>query len=349
MNILPKAGPTIVPTPSAKTESQAAARERAIALLTAKVTPKVPQTQETPVLNPTKVTAEELSAIAPKAEPKEEVPETIDQNDTSVETKLDEEAAKPEAEKEQLSSQFAVLARKEKALRAQVQKLNADREAFKAEQATKQDYKSAFDESKYVSRERLSTDLLNTLLESGVSFDQLAQTVANPPPPQDPATKAYITKLEARLAAIEEKSGKVEQNFQDQQNNSYKQALNQIKSEASNLVKSDPAFETIQATNSVDDVVDLIEQTFKKDGVLLTVEEAATEVESYLVEEAMKIARLKKIQSRLQPSAQNANPPKATDVADKKQMKTLTNSVNASRPLTSKERAILAFKGELKK
>ncbi len=99
------------------------------------------------------------------------------------------------------------------------------------------------------------------------------------------------------------------------------------------------------------DVVDLIEKTFKEDGILLTEDEAAQQVEDYLTEEAYKLANLKKIQKRLQTSSAStstsATPAKSAETPKQSQpMKTLTNAVGTSRQLTSKERAILAFKGE---
>jgi hypothetical protein len=124
--------------------------------------------------------------------------------------------------------------------------------------------------------------------------------------------------------------------------------MKQIRNDVNMLVKHDPQFETIKATNSIGDVVELIEKTFNEDGVLLTVEEAAQQVESYLVDEAIKLARLAKIQQKLAP-APKAEASKATGTPEKQSMKTLTNSVNSSRTLSARERAILAMQGKLDK
>ncbi len=343
-SIAPKASASIQNPPGAQAQAPSDARSRAIAKLMAPA-----QAQETPVPDPSNVAVEDLSAIAPS-----QVSDEQGQKDTVESASADEaeapkaEDTKPKAE-EPLSTQYAVLARKEKALRAQVQKFNSEREAFKAQQeaAKANPSKPEFDQSKYISKDRLSTDTLNALSEAGLTYEQITQLMLNPPPAQDPATKAHIQKLEAKLQALEDKQGNVQKNFEDQQTQSYNQALAQIKNEATRLVSSNADFETIKETGSVGDVVDLIERTFKEDGILMTVEEAAKEVEDHLVEEAMKITRIKKIQQRLQPAA-SASTPKSSGIPEKQPMKTLTNSVGASRPLTAKDRAILAFKGQLK-
>ncbi|MDE2106538.1 MAG: hypothetical protein KGL39_55500, partial [Patescibacteria group bacterium] len=107
---------------------------------------------------------------------------------------------------------------------------------------------------------------------------------------------------------------------------------------------------TIRATNSVKDVVDLIEQTFKEEGRVMDVEEAANEVENYLLEEIEKLTRIEKLKKRME--AKPAATPKSDEQTPQKKqpqtMKTLTNAASSSRQLSAKERAILAFKGELK-
>ena len=134
---------------------------------------------------------------------------------------------------------------------------------------------------------------------------------------------------------------------ENQQTDAYKQAITQIRSDTKKLVTASEEFEAIANTNSVDDVVELIERTFKQDGTLLTVEEAAKQVEDYLVEEAFKLTKLKKIQQRLA-TAQKPAEPKLEPTKQPQTMKTLTNAVSSPGKLSVRERAIAAFKGELK-
>ncbi len=81
-------------------------------------------------------------------------------------------------------------------------------------------------------------------------------------------------------------------------------------------------------------------------------EEAAKEIETYLLDEAMKLAGLNKVKQRLKPAAPQAATEKPPGEPASKQSQakpTLTNAMSATRPLTPKERAMLAFRGELKK
>ncbi len=99
----------------------------------------------------------------------------------------------------------------------------------------------------------------------------------------------------------------------------------------------------------------LIEETYQKDGILLSVEEAAQEVENYIVEQGLnKLSKIEKIKKRLAENSGAVNPPakqvKTETQAnpEKTQMKTLTNASSGARKLSARDRAILAFKGELK-
>ncbi len=192
---------------------------------------------------------------------------------------------------------------------------------------------------------------MNVLNELGVTYEQLTNLALNAPSPQDSAREAAFNKLQAEIKAIKEGQEADRKAYQDQQVNAYNQAINQIRSDVTQLVKSDSNYEMVKETNSIKDVVDLIEQTYKKDKVLLTVEQAAQEVEEYLIEEYSKIAKLGKIQKKLQPVATKPAEPKKQQTIDQSQkqsqpMKTLTHSISTPAKLSARDRAILAFKGE---
>ena len=331
MNIIPKDGPAVMNPAGATAAPQMNARERAIARLT-----QAPvNAQETPVANPNRISAEELSAIRTPSKPVqtdniEEAPKATEATDES---------------REPLSAHYARLARREKELRAEAQKLQRDREAMKAAQEAAKP--ADVDTSKFVSREDLLKDPFSVLNELGLTYDQLTNSALNQPKPEELRIQKLEQELRNELRAVREAQDKASRDASDMQTRSYQQAVDQIRNEAKSLVTSDPsAFEAISATNSINDVVELIETTFKEEGVLMSVEDAAKAVEDYLVEEAMKFAKMKKIQNRLSPAA----PVKAAAVAPaaNKDLRTLTNNVSSSRPLSAKERAILAFKGELK-
>lgn len=330
-NTTPKSGPTIT------TPQGVSARDRAIEAF--KAAQQTSTAQETPVQNPNNIKAEELSAIKASSEKTEE---KIEQQDTNEDSKASEDT---KAKDTHLSPQYAQLARKERALRAQAQELKAKEDAFKArEEAIKA--KEAEYQANYIHKDKFKTNGLDALAEAGLSYDQLTDLILNSAnraeeSPQDSAFKA----LQAEIKAIKDAQEAARRSYEEQQKAQYEQAVTQIRNETQQLVEDNPEFEAIKATNSIDDVVELIERTFHQTGKILAVEDAAREIEAYLAEEAYKLAQLKKIQSRLKP-VENKQEVKEVKKDEQKQnsMKTLTNAVGASRPMTARERAIAAFK-----
>lgn len=336
--------------PTTNVSAATEARAKAIAMLTPKA-PDVPQ-----VANQTQVSPEEFSAVKAPSRPQ------IDTSPSDEETQVLETTSEEPQEEQQpkkveppVSSQHALLARKEKALRAKQlqmeQQFKAREEALKARESEFSSKSSQVDLSKYIPRDQLKTQTLRTLAEEGISYDELTQQIINQAP-TDPRTEAHIARLEAQIAKLEESTKNNQENANKQQQEAYKAAVHQIRMDAKSLVNSDPTFELVKATGSINDVVELIEKTFQQDGIVMTVEDAAQEVENYLVVEAEKLARLSKIQNRLKPVAKapinsNAQTPQPTP-KQTQPMKTLTNASASSRQLSARERALLAFRGELK-
>lgn len=337
MQIVNKDGATIVAPPST------AAKERAIAAFMQPNTPA----QQSPVSNPTNVAPEEMGAIRQH--------DSEDRRTINNESPVSESSkAETKVTDEQISSQYAVLARKEKQLRLRDQQLRKQEAAIKVQEEARLEALKpkapTLDESKYISKEKLTQDPFSVLAELGLTYDQLTQLAINAPKPEEIALNNKIKYLEDQIKGLKGEQETTKKSFEEQQQTSYKQALNQITNDVTQLVNSDPNLEMVKATRSVRDVVELIEKTFNEDGVLMSVEDAASEVENYLVEEAMRLAKSKKIQQRLQPKAASTTQ-QATKTTDPKQsqLKTLTNSVSSSRKLTSRERAMLAFEGKLNK
>ncbi len=309
---------------------------------------QVPQStaQEHPVHNPNQVSVEELGAIRQKAAP-------VEDNGGDVDAPVATEPEKPK-EDPALSRQFAQLARQERALRAKQQQQDQafkQREAELAAREAALTGKSTFDPNEYIPRSRLKQDALSALEEAGVTYDEVTQQVMSRQP-TDPRVNATISRLEAKIAQLEQANDNNQKSYQEQQQAQYQAAVKQIELDTRQLVKNDPNFETIKATGSVKDVVELITQTYEKDGVLLTVEEAAQQVEDYLMEEAMKVTRIGKIKARIEQANASSKPsdvkPQATQKQTQPGMKTLTNATSSSRQLSVRERAIAAMEGRLK-
>lgn len=344
-----KENPGTVNSPGSRTSQEKTAREKAIQALmghSGQGQPAVP--------NQNNISAEEVKAVAaPESTPSVEQ-STISEASVSESAPISE-APKVEVEtksdpaKDPLSNHYAALAKRERALRAKQAEMKAKEDSMALQEAAWKSKEQEYS-SKYISKDRLREDPLSLLAEEGLSYEQLTELALKGPSSEDRQVNQEIKALREELKRIREDQDSSKKNLEEQQKNSYKQALKQISNEARQLIATNPEFETIQSTNSVADVVDLIEKTFNEDGVLLSVEDAAKQVEDYLVEEAMKLAKLKKIQERMK-SASSPTPaksPAATAPAEQPKMKTLTNNMGTSRQLSARERALLAFKGELK-
>src|ERR1019366_8155992 len=254
------------------------------------------QAQEHPVKDANNVSVEELGAIKSQAQPSDKTPDS--------EAPQSPEAADSEKAKEDpaLTRQFEQLARQERALRAKAQQQDQALKAREAalvarEQALTQ--APAFDPKNYIERSRLQQDALGTLEAEGLAtYDDIAQRAISRQP-IDPQLQQTINSLKAQINELKAANETSQKSYPEQQQASYKAAVKQIGMDAAQLVKSDPvAYEAITKTGTVREVVKLIEYTYNKDGVLMTVEEAAQEVENYLVEEnygmATKIDKIKK-------------------------------------------------------
>lgn len=331
--------------PSDPNQGMESARTRAINSLKAKMSENAPRAPEAIALAPS-----EQHSHASSSESVESG--QIDSNESASVAPEAVQAAEPaKAKEDPLSTQYAILARKEKAIRAKVQELKAKEDALKAQELASKD-KSEPNQSRsddFDLKSRLVKDPMSVLNELGITYDQLTNSAAAQPTFEELRLSKLETELKAEIKALRDAQDNTKKSFEERDKQSYDQAISQITNEAKALVMSNPDFETIKETGSLNDVIDLIKQTFESDGILLTVEEAAREVEDHLVEEVMKTIKIKKIQQRLQPAAKASEAEKPQDQAPKSQtMKTLTNAVASTRPLTAKERAILAFRGESK-
>ncbi len=248
-------------------------------------------------------------------------------------------------EQQQLSRQFAQLARQEKINR---QKFLQQDQALKAREAALQAKESqtptAPDYSNHISKDLFRKDPLGALQQAGLSYDEVTQQFLNPTT-VDPRLQSHIEGLEEKLKTFEDKFGSLEKSAQERETQAYNSALKQIEVDTKALVAADDTYEMIKATRSEKDVVQLIKETFDKDGTLLSVEEAAQEVEEYLLEEAYKLSNTNKIKAKLAAVAPKPTVVQQPTQPQKTQMKTLTNAQSSTRQLSSRERAIAAFNG----
>lgn len=343
----PVAKPSLASENNANTSAAAqSARERAIARLMGSAPQgEVPNEAKVPVQESEAVSTQDISSIAPAAA-------SLEGQTATNEAVSESASATEKSTDEPLSPQYAVLARKEKALRAkaqaQEQAYRAKEEALAAREAALKAKETEY-QSDYVPKERLKTDAWSVLNELGLTYEELTQAALNQSQ-VSPAQKAEMQALKAEIQALREESKKTQSSIQDQQTNAYKQAVAQIRKDATALVESDTVnYEAIHKSGSIDEVVNLIERTFKEDGVLMSIEDAATEIENYLIEESLKFAGFEKVKKKLQPQPTPPQQTKAPSAPQSQPTKTLTNGMGGTRKLSARERAILAFKGESQK
>lgn len=351
MKVTPVHSPHAVAPVQQNPQAAASAKARAVAMLTQQA-PTQGQQQEHPVQNPSQVSVEELSAInrpiAPVA-------------DTHQDAQGDEQIADPtpEAPKPQedpaLSRQFAQLARQERTLRAKEQQKQQEWKAKDAELTAREAaiQPSKPDLTNYISVDQLKRDAYGTLVKHGISYDEVSQQALTHQP-VNPQVQAHIEALEAKLAKLESLTETSQKTYQEQQQAQYQAAVHQIETDVVQLVKADPStYEVIAKTGkgAIKEVVKLVVDTFNKDGILMSVEEAAQEVEDFMTERSFKtLSQIDKIKKRM---AEASATTKQSDVKQQTQpkqtqMKTLTNAVGSTRQLTVRERAIAAMEGRLK-
>lgn len=238
-----------------------------------------------------------------------------------IDNNVESTKASPEASRELEDARFAAFERQERAMRKARQELEREKAQWKAEQASL--------------RDKLQANPLQFLSENGITYDKLVELQLNQPN-VDPNQEL----IEKRLRDIENSTmQKVEQRLIEKAQAERQAAVQQFRSDVNFLVDSDPAFETIKTLGYQDEVVSLIEKAFDQEGSLLTVEEACNLVEEKLVDRKQKeiesLASLSKFKQRLvkpaEPRAEASN-----------QVTTLSNQVAVNRPLTPRERAVLA-------
>lgn len=343
MNIVPKAssGQSQSTQPSQAAQS---AKARAIAMLTSVPTPQ----------NQNAISPEDTVQTAPQTSQDDPQGPSIPQPGETLQSAPETTTEAPKtAVEDPMSKQFAILARKEKQMRQKLmqdqQALKSERDAWQAEKAQMQAKLEQLEQS-WMPKDRVKSQTLQVLAEAGVSWDELTQQVVNQQP-VNPQVEAQMRSMETTIRKLEERLANGDKSQQQAQQQQYQAALNQITSDVKSLVSSDPNFETVKATNSIRDVVELIEKTYQEEGMLLSVEEASQQVEDYLIEEALKLSKLSKIQQRLKPATSTQTPAQPVQQTQptkpQSQMKTLTNATSSNRQLSAKERAVLAFQGKL--
>lgn len=290
---------------------------------------EVPEAQDTQV---ERIKKEALRRITMRTQRSTNRDETESENITNEPVKEQEAPLSATAETNEapvveaiqpMSPQFAALAKQKRALQL-------ERAQFEKEKAT-----SSPSESEWVRKSDLLAKPLSVLQQNGVTYDQLTEAILN-----QSGTSPEIQELRAEIRALKEG---VDKTLIDRDTQTKEAALGEMRKEADRLAKEGDTFELIRETGSIKDVINLIDRVYTEQGDVLDVEEAMEMIETELVKDVLKVARLKKVQTQIAP------PPPAPPPRRPEGMRTLTARDSSSGALSARARAIAAFNGTLKR
>lgn len=271
-----------------------------------------------------KTTTVKANTLATPSNTPEKIPTQPTGEGQQINSEIKAEASAP------IDPKFEALAKKETALREREKVFQAKEAALEAR------VQEAVTKAMGEYRSRVKESPLDVLNEEGITYDQLVESAVNAPD--------YETReIRNELKALKDAQAKLLSDSQKASESQHQAAITQLTHDVTDLVNSDPNFETIKGTESVGDVVQLIERTYSETGKIMSVEDAAKLVEEELFQEAMRIASFTKVKSRLTPEViqESKQPP-----AQQQRTQTLTNSMTTSKPMSARERAIKRFKGE---
>lgn len=209
------------------------------------------------------------------------------------------------------------------------------------------DAKSAFETEKqgllngYVSKESLKSSALKTLLAEGVTYDQLTEEIL-----ASGQENADLSAIRAEIKALKEG---FDTQLTERDAQTEKQVLAQIRNDVDQLIATGDDYETVREAGYAPKVVELIHRVYKDEGKMLEITEAASLIEREALADALKWAKIKKVQKQLNPAPTQQTTPVQQDKPGTKIMRTLTNRDGASSAsMNRRERAIAAAEGRLK-
>lgn len=239
--------------------------------------------------------------------------ENVKQPDTT-EAAVPAEPAAPE-ESVTLSPQISALARKEQAQRQRERALMQREKALEARLADAEKYQQL--KTKVAAKDYSAAE------ELGLTHEQYTQYVLEKQAGEDPVEQRY-RKVESELEQL--KKNQEEQTVQEYQAN---QGL--WKQEIAKVVDGNEEFSTIKELGAHAAVLKHINDSFDEDGVELTAEQAAKEIEEALFARAEKLASVSKIKKKFEAEPKVLGAPKASPKTITQNM-TVTSEKSKSKP-----------------
>lgn len=242
---------------------------------------------------------------------------------------LKNEQTSPEYDK--FASKFAALSRKEKQIREKEQALEQRLKQIEEESALKSEKYKQYDSIP----ERIKQEPLKFLEEYGITPDVLAKMMVEGD--GKPTVDMQLNEIKTQaFQEIEKLKAELKAEKEAQQQKQYEQTIESFKSDIEKFVAANDDYELIRENNATHLIFEVIETQAKQSPgePLMTIEEAANAVESYLLDQAKKLLELRKIKGIYSPESVGEQ---AKDNTQKPQtaQATLSNALSAQTPSRS--------------
>lgn len=244
-------------------------------------------------------TEEELLALLGEDDP-EETPE----DEQTTQKKPEPEPEEEEPKEDPLSKKFAELAKQETKYQKQIRDLKSEIDALKEGTQDKVSKNELLEELKAEYRKNPKRFLEKQL---GGSYDELSDFILN----EEDRTKEIeatekLTATEKRIAELEKK---IQDKEQSEKEKAYNEKIEGFKSNIREFAKSKgEEFGLISALGEEDTVFQVMQDFYEKEGRTLEIDEACSQVESYLTELVQKVSKLDKVKKLLSVDNTNESP-----------------------------------------
>ncbi len=241
-----------------------------------------------PSLIPQKAAPEPIPTITVKTRPNvPKQPQVASPSETAPQPSTTETQAAASAlgaaESVQLTPQASALARKEQAYRQREQALK-QRETDLADKLQKAEQYSQLMQKiqakDYSAAEQLGIDY------EGYTAHQLSKQESESP------EQAAVKALQSEVTSIKQEQ-------EAKATREYEATVAEYQTEIANAIASNPEFSSIKELKREDAVLQLILDSWEEDDKMLTVEQAAKDIEDFLVAEATKMAALPKVRKEV--------------------------------------------------
>lgn len=242
--------------------------------------------------------------------------ESKTQESPKQETTTEQVADSPAEESVRLSPQISALARKEQAQRKREQAFSQREKEFQSKLADAEKYAQL--KAKLAAKDYSAAD------ELGMSYEEYTQYLIDKKSAENPE--------EQRYRKVEEKLSSLEKAQEEQTLKEYAENQKLWKQEIAKTVDADEKFSTIKELGAYQAVLDHVNDSFEEDGVELTVEQAAQEIEEALVARAEKFASVTKIKQKFQEPPKVLGAPKTSPKTITQNMTVTSEKTTSSKP-----------------